>query len=420
MPTEQPMNDSPEAIDASATPEALSAEDAIALDALIDAEFDLDRVPASLRQRAAKALDLLNLLDAPAALTSAGAANVADRLMARLQSIGSTPAAHSEQGAFTPADAAALDALVDAQWNPARVGPEHRERAGRIAALAGLVDSGASLGSPAALADRTLQLIDLVDESQAPISIGAANPWRRRLWDLVSVAAMGLIGVSVLWPIMAGVRQKSLDQNCSVNLQTVATAMGAYANDNQMSVPVAVAAFGPSRWWDVNESRPQANSANLFALPKNRYLRLADLACPGNASAPRGSCPPAASDWRSLPEVSYSYQVMTGRAHPRWNGDRRIILADRSPAVLRAVRGESVSPLENSPNHGALGQHVLYTDGSIQWLQRPEVPGDPSIWVPNPKVRITARATANPDGSTTVMLTGYELPASDSDVFLGP
>ncbi len=393
-----------------------------ALEALVDAGWDPRAVSAELQPEARQIAEILAGLKA--APPHVGPSLV-DRTLA-----GVWP--EEAPAHLSPLDAEAADAWAQAGYRTDGVPEALRARAARHQQIAVLLRSGAGAHGairPGQLADRTSRLVDLVstdaEDDLAPIAIGRGAWMRRRAWDLVSAAAMLLVAASIMWPVLAGLRQRGLELQCNSNLQSVASAMSAYAGENKDSMPVVVAALGPQRWWDVDSRRPVANSSNLFTLVKAGYSKLAALACPGNPRAPRTDADPSASDWRSLDEISYSYQLMSGSQAPKWNGsDRRLILADRSPAVLRAVAGKSPNPNENSPNHHGRGQHGLFTDGSTDWLESSWLPasGDEvpdCIWLPRPRYRFQGTVEQHGD-EVVVTLTGHEVPADGSDVFLGP
>lgn len=409
------------------TPDALAPRSRAALDALVESGWNLEGVEESLREEAQRILGLFSELGSgPDSIarntgTSAGAGAVASRTFDAI--FGSA--------ALSGEDAAAMDAWVEGGYSLDRVPIELATRAAKHASLAQLVTrtSGAASArsTEGELAARTARLIDLVsteDADLAPIPISRGSWLRQRVWDVVTAAAMLLVAGSIMWPVLAGMHQRNLELQCGSNLQSVASALSAYAGENRDSLPVAVASFGPQRWWDVNETRPVANSSNLFTLVRNGYTKLGSLACPGNPRAPRALQDPQASDWRSLDEISYSYQLMCGKPQGKWSADeRRLVLADRSPAVLRAVRGESPDPRENSPNHRGAGQHGLFTDGSTEWLPSPLIRsgGDiDCIWLPQPPRMYIEGKLEHQNGEFVLTLTGHELPAGGSDVFLGP
>lgn len=316
---------------------------------------------------------------------------------------------------LTPADADALDAWVLAGFDPARAPGSLKQRAAVHQRLASMVTTGGS--APSGLIDRTMARVREVDEAALePIPIGRGRGGRVRFWDFVAVAASLVVGASVLWPVMNAVREDSRQTICASNLRASAFAMGSYAGANRDALPMASAGLPGRLWWNVG--RPEeSNSANLFELTRQEYVGLDSLACPGNRVAPTRLTDPAARDWRRLDEVSYSYRIMFGNDRPRWSSPGSVVLlADRSPVVQRAVLGQPIHPMENSHNHGRRGQNVLFNDGSVQWLETPELSNGDNIWLPRDIEIVLDHLT----GRRASPLNGFETPAGVEDAFVGP
>ena len=300
-------------------------------------------------------------------------------------------------------------------YDASRVAPSLRERARRLEALAGLATDAAA-PSDGTLIDRTLSRIDAFEEETSEARRLPATRRRGlpiRLADLVSVAAVVLIGAGVVFPILGAFREQGRRALCNSNLGNTASALSAYAGANRDALPVTTASLGGGRWWDVG-APDHSNSANLYTLARDGYVNLATLACPGNPSAPTRPASADARDWRRLEEVSYSYQIMFG-PRPAWNGGGRVVvLADRSPVVLRAARHERPDPFANAPNHGGAGQHLLANDGAVSWADRPVLPSGDNIWLPR-ALEIRIRQTPG-----VIPLSGRELPDGADDTCLGP
>jgi hypothetical protein len=110
-----------------------------------------------------------------------------------------------------------------------------------------------------------------------------------------------------------------------------------------------------------------------------------------------------------------------------------VILADKSPVIIRAANHEPIQPYENSPNHGGQGQYALFADGSTLWLTSPIV-GDDNIWLNRQQEAAVKLAegvvhdlmpNARPGTRVEVsvrmpVMRGNELPESRTDSFLGP
>lgn len=379
----------------------LSAADVMALDALVEAGWDASRISdAALAARARHVAHLLGIVDAPAAIANRALVDVTFLRATRLPAGGAVPA--DEQGSLAalltggPAfDAggredliartlAGVERAIDAERDSYRLSTYRESRAGRVASMS--------------------------------------------IRDIVSVAAVLLIAASVVWPVLSYVRDEGRRTACNSNLGIASTALATYAQDYQYSPPMVAGFSGGTPWWNVGQTPGQSNSANLYTLSREGYVPLAALACPGNSHAQTVGTPEQ-RDWRSLEEISYSYQIMPATMRVTWGSQDTVVMTDRSPVILRAIRGEPIDPWANSPNHGGRGQHVVMADGSVGWLTQPEIGlgdkrwasggsahGD-NIWLPRPIERaidqVTGRRRVDP-------IKGTEVPESADDAFVGP
>lgn len=396
-----------------------SEPDQRALDALVDAGWDIGVVAPELKDRAEHVLGLL------AALREVG--HRADRVLvdvAFLKAMRQTDAPAEEAGMLHPADEEAIDAWMLSGFDAARVPSSLRSRVRQHEAISSLIAGTVPQGSDRGiLVDRTMQAVESVQHARTErMRIAPDRGFRGRrirFNDLVSLAAMLLIGTAVALPIMSSTRAHMRQTLCQANLGSTALALASYAAANRDSLPVANAGFQGGTWWNVGKDRNASNSANLFSLVAEGYADLKDLACPGNPKAVTEAHETLGFDWRQLEQVSYSYRLIPAGTVPRVHDDpQAVILADRSPVVLMAAQGLSVRPEDNSPNHGGRGQHLLFGDGSAQWAKSPvlEDTGD-NIWLP----RIIENKIRSMQGRPTIEpIQGNELPTTPMDVFLGP
>lgn len=405
----------------------LSPADELAFDALIDAGFDLSLVPDSLRERAESIALVMGLA---AGEDSAGSidASLTDRTLSVIAASDRRAGERAEQ-TLCAADEEALDALVAAGFRDDRVNGTLRERARGLLHLGDLVTSPreGERVSPE-LVDRTLARI-AATEMEPPMPVAGRLVFRR-VADVLSMAAAGLLGVSVLWPVLTAWRHHSMKVTCGGNMAAVAGAMSSYASDYREQLPVASASLAGPTWWDVGNGPGRSNSANLFQLPRLHYAKLQDFACPGNPAAQRNcSCEATQGDWSCHDEVSYSYHVMFSKVKPQW-GERHgdmpmVVLADKSPVVARSRLGQAVNPMENSPNHGGDGQWVVRSDGSGAWMASPQN-GDDNIWMPAvvdhalEQARVEMRRSGARVAKMEFRLRGNELPTERGNTFVGP
>lgn len=391
--------------------DALTPADLVALDALADAGWSGDGVSGHALPRAERLASILDLL-APAPAQAAMRSALIDATLARALRAPAVPSA-AASAALTDEDSAALSALVDAGWQANEVTHEAGARAARTAALLAMLEH--SPIEPGARADLIQSTLDRVAARRIELGLDEARPVTRgsfRLRDLVAAAAIFLVSVTVIWPTIVGARESARQAECEAGLVTAGFGFGAYAADHRGELPRSNRALGSMSggacWWNVGVPA-QSHSANLFTLIATGYATLSDLACSGNAVAPVNLETAGMHDWRRPEEVSYSYQLFTTRT-PRWVAPvRMVVLTDRSPAVDRARRGETIDPAERSHNHRGLGQNVLFNDGSVEWLTSPSLPGGDNLWTP--------RGWAS---RSDLRLDPSDRPVDESDAFVGP
>ncbi len=315
---------------------------------------------------------------------------------------------------LTPDDAAVLDARLE------------QRRAG---VTGGPMPAGSA--SRARSVDQLLSLLDLAEfEAEQPAgdlvsrTMAAVTQERQRerfarqvemvssgggvgrgpglgLRQLLTAAAVLLIGTSVLLPVLSQSQGQSQRIACMSRFGQLGQAFGMYASDNQGQAPRYATRPGLT-WWNVGQTaepgryeatqrsaaevKVLSNTAHLFILVNDGLTSLASLACPSNAAAQR-EIDPAQRDWADARQVSYSYQnqytpePLRLSEHPGL-----VILADKNP--LFRVRSQGQASLyhdastrigSNSRAHGEGGQNTLWGDGSAHWTVRPERDGD-NIW----------------------------------------
>ncbi len=121
---------------------------------------------------------------------------------------------------LSPDDQRVLDALVDAGFSTEGLEaptPADRNRAAAAASLFELLEDYPVEDADDTLIHATLARIDRIEDGRAARmsfdnEAGETGPRRRvRLPDFISVAAVILIGASVVWPITAHLREQSID-----------------------------------------------------------------------------------------------------------------------------------------------------------------------------------------------------------------
>ncbi|HYE63146.1 MAG TPA: hypothetical protein VD997_14220 [Phycisphaerales bacterium] len=410
----------------------LVGADADAVDALIDAGFDLSRVPQAMHVRAGQAAALMGLIGGA---ESGDGKTLIDVTMARLARI-ANPIADVD-AVLSADDAEALDAYVSEGFRAGKVPSSLRARAERLEGLGQLLTDGPAINNTL-LIERTMRAVSAAGRPAQELSPARTGGFR--FADLISVAAVLLMGVAVVWPVMSTAKSYSTRSDCMANLAGIASAFGRYTNDFRDQLPMAAASFGGS-WLNVGTTPEQSNSANLYTLARTGYTPLETLACEGNPMACRTPAAAGSHDWKSLPEVSYSYYIMFGKDRPSpVSNPGTVILTDKSPVPVRLANGEVFPfPNENSPNHAGQGQFALRADGSALWATTPQV-GSDNIWMNRQQEKVwnaiqpqLAEVKRNlpkhVKGTLLIrvegvpmewLMDGAQLPADGNDVFVGP
>ncbi len=409
---------------------SLSFDDSQALDALVAAEFDIDRVPVRLRDRAGKLLSIMDGLSSGPADSHLAADARIHAGMSRINAFDFNP----ESIHLSPADEDSLEALVQSGMNPAHVAGGMRTRAEAQLRVLSLLDVPA-FENPAAqrdaLIDRSMRLIEretLAQQQRMVVRPPTERAARGKTWrfsDLISVAAVLMVGAAVLWPVMSQARDSARRAACLSNNASLAGAFSMYSNDHRESLPMASASLGGLPWWNVGRNVAESNSANLYTLNRAGYSKVESMACSGNSSAVTRCDDTTKADWDRFEDVSYSFLNLFGRpgvsSGSVWHSTRPIVLlADRSAVVVRARAGALwIDVTENSPNHNASGQTVLLSDGSAKFLRTPDFEGD-NIWIPVSIEDALRRSAQLHRGGRAEPLRGVETPSSATDIFLGP
>src|SRR5262245_49979945 len=236
-------------------------------------------------------------------------------------------------------DQRALDALVDAGYDARLVNPRSTDgaadarRVEAAAKLLGLMKDYPVEDCEPALIDATLARIDrLEDDHAARLRFDSRQDESReffrgriRMPDFITVAAVILIGVGILWPTLSTFRQKSIDLTCANNMRVVGMGLSSYAADNNGAIPMARAGLGGT--WDT-----VANVLNLKPLVDGGYCEHGHLNCPGHQEEQIGP--------------SYSYRWQNPQAPVQWNAGRTtVVLGDRNPVIDAARVGQMIPAL---------------------------------------------------------------------------
>ena len=322
-----------------------------------------------------------------------------------------SPASHDPSATrpltLSPDDAAAIDALLEAGGGgtlalTASAADDTRTRrarqllavVGRSASARDTAPASASRDADEALVGHTLAAVAAQRQREKFAQQVAmyAEP-RRTLgvsWrQLVSAAAVLVVGVSLLFPALENQRQQAQQIACMGNLGIAGQQMNAYAVDHAGMLPRGP--VGPS-WIKAGQpdaiddaGRFQSNSAHLYLLIREAYVAPERLACASNANATTGLPGSGQRDWLTPAAISYSYQnqhtprpILIQRSRPRL-----AVLADKNPLFVvrnhRLVFDPDADRDAASSLHGNRGQNILTLDGRVRWNQTPTV-GDDNVY----------------------------------------
>lgn len=328
-----------------------------------EAAVALGEVPGDLTARTAERILAYRAAARPATLNDADGATLDAMLLA-------IASGRSDESTLLPTDLA--------------------ERRGGVANVLALLERDGAEGMnasdvPADLTARTMEAIradrqrkrfaEQIDMlRQGPPSAGVS------LRQIFSAAAILLLGVTLLLPVMERSRTSAMQQACAGNLSLAGQAFNAYAADHGGAFPRAASMPGSS-WWNVGgpdavmpDGTVRSNSAHLYRLVRAGYLPADRLACQGNTDAPRhGQMTVSQWDWSSPLSVSYSYQnQFTPEVLKADNADPGLaVLADKNPLFVprgnRLAFDPAVRITDASRQHGGAGQNALRIDGSASW-----------------------------------------------------
>ncbi len=395
------------------------------LDALVASSFDLSALDPSDRAAGERVLSVLGLLDSTGPETVIGAEDRESLVSVTVARAARASSVADDASMLMPYDEEAVDALLASGFEVSGVPRALRARAERASGLLSLLDQsvGQAGESPSAdLVERTLSYVQSNAESEAsrmrldrPARGGG---WQMRMRDLVAIAAVLVIGTTVLWPMLSSVGAYAQRTHCAGSLATAGLGFGQYVGDYSDGWPMASSSQAGGYWWNVG-SASESNSANIYTMVRTGYTDggLDPLACGGNADAVYGDVPAGRMDWSRLEEVSYSSQNLFASVRPSATDPTVAVLSDRSPVVLLSFRHRAVNPYLNSPNHGGRGQNVLLGDGSVEWRTSPVDRNGDNLWLP---ARVEAFIARISDPGAVRPLSGRETTELTDDAFMVP
>jgi hypothetical protein len=274
-------------------------------------------------------------------------------------------------------DSEILDQLVDVGFELDQLEyltQEQEQRAKRILDMLGLLEAYEVEDASDTLIDATLARIDQY-ESQRTARLQIHTPelettskgFRVRMPDLISVAAVILLAVSVFAFISQSVRSQSISNQCGTNMAMLGRGLFNYAKDHNGNTPTEEANEVASLF---GGAAPERTDAQLLA--DEGYCEHNHLNCPGHGGEGRG----------------FSYQTQPASMWDALHKQGRVFLlmSDQNPILSKLLANQQFDPLTPSPAHGSLGQNHLRDDGSIGSGPAPVFGGD-LIWILDGKKR---------------------------------
>lgn len=254
---------------------------------------------------------------------------------------------------LSEADQAMLDRLIEVEFSIEALGSltdDQRERAKAILQLLNLLDDYPVEDADDTLVHATMARIDQYEHQQSQrMRMPAAttvDPARQRglrmsirLPDLVSVAAMFLIGASILIPILNNLHKKNIELRTRSNLDYVNLAVNSYASDYNGRVPMAQA--GLDSMWNTF-----TQTLNLTPLVEGEYCQI---------SSPDRPAPTTADGRREF-----------GR------NNLVLLLSDRNPLIESIRHNRLPGPLNVNQIYEPLSDRLLSPNGAILWLSDPQ------------------------------------------------
>jgi hypothetical protein len=291
-----------------------------------------------------------------------------------------------------------LDALLDAR-TPAnhtaasQLSPADFATAQRLSQLLLLIDQCPAGDVPADLVERTMARVRQAEASRGmtlatdPRQIGRGFPAR----EVMAVAAMLVVAVSMLFPVFSRVREQAGRVSDRSTLAAAGRTISLYAQDNADQLPRRLAQPGDT-WWNVGKTAAmdepvESNSAHLMLAAREGYI---DLDALRSTAVDRTTQRLTADgmDWAAPQFVPYSYQNQFTKDGTRLNNLTRMpVMANKNPLFSAREDGKTGMrfnrelPLtSNSAAHHGQGQHVLYTDGGVEWRTSPILENGDNIY----------------------------------------
>lgn len=266
---------------------------------------------------------------------------------------------------LSDAEQRALDRLVERGWHAATDDSTDAADERRVLDVIRLLEQYPAQDSDPSLIDATLARIQANDREQANRLKLEQRPRRFARWaDLGGIAAVVLLAAGVAWPVMARMRSAALQAGCASNMRAMGAGLTSYATDHRDYLPMtaglnSLTSPKPSMLdWNTYE-----HGGNLVMLIHHGYCSTDQMQCPGCAA--------------KSPHRHISFRMpASDRAFRLTVIGRGALIGDANPALELHRMGKPFGTGDSSASHDQRGQNVLFGDGALLWLTRPEVEGD--------------------------------------------
>ena len=264
---------------------------------------------------------------------------------------------HEQHPDLSSNDRQVLDALMDNGFDIEALEPlseSDRARARRLLTLFGLMHDYPVDDPEDVLIDATLAGIDRFEREreqrlhfdQTPAE-ELSGGRRIAIPNLITVAAIVLIGVSIMWPVMSNLRRQSYELKQQNNLRYVMNAVDNYASDYGGIIPVARAGF--------SDVRSLADTINMTPMVAQDYVRLTE---PGT-----------------------DRHIGTPDDPTAWMQNNLVLfLGDQHPITEALRQRRLYSPVSIFVDPSAGRRNILTPDGAILILDTPERGVEITYW----------------------------------------
>jgi len=274
----------------------------------------------------------------------------------------------AQRVSLSEADGEVLDALLSLRRQGLTHGPMpagSRERAEKLNNLLGLLARPSDEPVPKGLVGRTMQAVQADRAKHRRLSIMSDRSSLGEtgrggfggLRQVGTIAALVLMSLSVLLPVLSKSRNDAQVAQCKANLAGLGTDLKQFADDNDQQINFLQTFFGSTQ---VDGTPIPPSEMNVFALFDEHLVDQSELVCPSAAD----------------PDVAYyNGQNPVAGGPVRLFAQARPVFADTNPLYRLTgqglVRKADTPDLAQSSNHEGAGQNVLISDGSVQWFIRP-------------------------------------------------